>query len=80
MRLFAIHDAEGNILEVFTSPGNSSVPRPQGRPDLAITEVTIPEDLPRGDADLDNYLRELPKAFRLTLKSPQPAELLSRET
>ena len=54
VRLFAIHDAEGNILEVFTSPGNAAAPRPQGRADLAYTEVTVPADLPRGDADLDN--------------------------
>jgi hypothetical protein len=78
MRLFAIHDSDGNILEVVTSPGNSPPPRLQITAELACTEIAIPDDLPEEDADLDNYLRELPNAFRVAPTYPQPAQLMRR--
>ena len=49
MRVFAIHDAAGHILEVMTCPEDSPPPVGMTQPGLTMTEIDVP---PSGAAEL----------------------------
>ena len=75
MRLFAVHDSEGTIVEMVMSPADGPAPVLETGPGVAYTEVKPPEGLSE-----DTDLRELMKYHRVDVARRQgsPAPLASR--
>lgn len=56
MRLFALHDAEGAIVEVVMSPTDGPAPVLETAPGVAYTEIEPPEGLTE-DSDLQEFMK-----------------------
>jgi hypothetical protein len=75
MRVFAIHDAEGTIWQLVTSPTDLSPPVLTTAPGLSMTEVEIPEGVDvADDAEGDTGRTELIENYRVEV-TPQKATL-----
>jgi len=80
MRVFAVHDARGDISQLVTCPEHQSQPFLSIAPGFSITEVRLPEGLAITDDDgTGDGLTELMRNYRIEL-APQKVALVRVES
>jgi len=77
MRIFAIHDASGNVSEIVTSPDDLPAPIVTRR-GLAMTEIEAPAGVPDSDFEDQDKLGELLGNYRVDVSRPK-SPLIPRE-
>lgn len=70
MRIFAIHDASGNVSEIVTSPDDLPAPIVT-RQGLAMTEIEAPVGVPDSDFEDQDKLAELLDNYRVDVTRPR---------
>jgi hypothetical protein len=84
MRVFAIHDALGNISEVVTSPEDAPRPVLTTRPGLTMTEIEVPASLvddlefPETVAEVPEGVTRLAERFQVQVAPAGTAALVER--
>jgi hypothetical protein len=77
MRMFAVHDSGGTILQVITGPDNVqglTLETPAG---LYYTEVDPPEQLPDDEDGLDEFVSRFMASHRVDSASPRKASVVA---
>jgi hypothetical protein len=65
MRIFAAHDAEGNIHQIVVSPPNAPLPTVTTEPGLLMTEIQVPATMSQLDlSDPERSSQQLSEVFQ----------------
>ena len=77
MRVFAIHDAAGNISEVVTCPDDSPQPVLTTQAVLTMTEIEVPASAVETDLESPQDLTKLIESYRVQV-GPGKSTLVAR--
>ena len=79
MRVFAMHDAAGNISDVVTCPDD--VPAPMlMKTGFTMTEIDAPTDLVDSDFESPEKVEEFVNKYRVDVAQRQKSPLVARES
>ncbi len=77
MRLFAVHDSEGTILQVVASPDGIEGPTLETPPGLYYAEVDPAEQIPEDDDGLDEFLPRFMASYKVDTTSARKASVVA---